>query len=119
MPLRFGSARGGPAAGRAPPAVGGSDRRNRATTTNARAGSTWVGLVQGWSVIGRAGSDIASVEIEPAGVPPILATTENGWFAGWWPANVPAGKLGAPAPEPDVVVRGYDVGGTLLAEIRP
>ena len=38
--------------------------------------------VQGWSVIGRAGPGIRSVEIEPAGVPPILATLENGWFAG-------------------------------------
>ena len=75
--------------------------------------------VQGWSVIGRAGPGIASVEIEPVGVPPILATLENGWFAGWWPSNVPPDGLGDPGPQPDVVVRGYDAAGTLLAEVRP
>ena len=75
--------------------------------------------VQGWSVIGRAGQAIASVEIEPAGVPPILATLENGWFAGWWPSNVPPGQFGDPGPPPDVVVRGYDAAGALLDEVRP
>ena len=75
--------------------------------------------VQGWSVIGRAGRGIASVEIEPAGAPAILATLENGWFAGWWPANLPPDRLGDPALAPDVVVRGYDMAGTLLAEVRP
>ena len=75
--------------------------------------------VQGWSVIGRAGPGIASVEIEPAGAPAVLATLENGWFAGWWPANVPPDRLGDPALAPDVVVRGYDAAGTLLAEVRP
>ena len=75
--------------------------------------------VQGWSVIGRAGPDIASVEVEPVGVPAILATLENGWFAGWWPANVPPDRLGDPALAPDVVVRGYDRAGTLLSEVRP
>jgi hypothetical protein len=75
--------------------------------------------VQGWSVIGRAGPGIASVEIEPVGVPAILATLENGWFAGWWPANVPPDRLGNPDLAPDVVVRGYDAAGTLLDEVRP
>jgi hypothetical protein len=75
--------------------------------------------VQGWSVIGRAGADIASVVVEPAGVPPILATMENGWFAGWWPANLPPDRQGDPALAPAVVVRGYDAAGTLLAEVRP
>ena len=73
----------------------------------------------GWSVIGRAGADIASVEIEPAGAPAILATLENGWFAGWWPANVPLDRLGDPALAPDVVIRGYHTAGALLAEVRP
>ena len=75
--------------------------------------------VQGWSVIGRAGSGIASVEIEPAGAPAVLATLENGWFAGWWPAIVPPDRLGDPALAPAVIVRGYDAAGTLLAEVRP
>ena len=75
--------------------------------------------VQGWLVIGRAGPGIASVEIEPFGVPAVLATLENGWFAGWWPANVPQDRLGDPALAPDVVVRGYDTAGALLTEIRP
>ena len=94
---------------------------NATELTDAQVGSVGGGSlkVQGWSVIGRAGPAITSVEIEPAGVPPILATTEDGWFAGWWPANVPQGRLGAPPPEPDIVVRGYDGAGTLLAEVRP
>ena len=75
--------------------------------------------VQGWSVTGRSGPGIASVEIEPAGVPPILATLENGWFAGWWPSNVPPGQFGDRGPPPDVVVRGYDAAGALLDEVRP
>jgi hypothetical protein len=88
---------------------------------NAQVGSVGGGSlkVQGWSVIGRAGPDIASVEVEPVGVPPILATLENGWFAGWWPANVPPDRRGDPAFAPDVVVRGYDAAGALLTEIRP
>jgi hypothetical protein len=75
--------------------------------------------VQGWSVIGRAGPGITSVEIEPVGVPPILATLENGWFAGWWPSNVPPGVDGNPDLGVAVVVRGYDAAGTLLDEVRP
>ena len=75
--------------------------------------------VQGFSVMGRAGPGIASVEIEPVGAPAVLATLENGWFAGWWPANVPPDRLADPALAPDVVVRGYDTAGTLLAEVRP
>ena len=74
--------------------------------------------VQGWSVIGRAGPAVASVVIEPAGVPPILATTENGWFAGWWPTNLPPNRVGAPGQRPDVVVRGYDAAGAQLDEVR-
>jgi len=89
--------------------------------TDAQVGSIGGGslTVQGWSAIGRAGPGIASVEIEPAGAPAVLATLENGWFAGWWPANVPPDRLGDPALAPDVVVRGYDAAGTLLAEVRP
>lgn len=75
--------------------------------------------VQGWSVIGRAGPEVASVIIEPDGVPPIVATVENGFFAGWWPANVPLDQLGNQALAPNVVVRGYDAAGTLLDEVQP
>jgi hypothetical protein len=75
--------------------------------------------VEGWSVIGRAGPGIASVEIEPAGVPPILATLENGWYAGWWPANKPPGLDRNPDQGVDVVVRGYDAAGALLDDVRP
>jgi hypothetical protein len=74
--------------------------------------------VQGWSVIGRAVPGIASVEIEPVGVPAILATLENGWFAVWWPANVPPDRLGDPDLAPVVVVRGYDAAGALLDEVQ-
>ena len=74
--------------------------------------------VEGWSVMGRAGPQIASVVVEPAGVPQILATLENGWFAAWWPAVID-NERGAPQPEPAVVVRGYDAAGTLLDEVRP
>lgn len=74
---------------------------------------------QGWSVTGRAGPGIASVEIEPAGVPPILATLENGWYAGWWPANKPPDLDRNPDHGVDVVVRGYDAAGALLDEVRP
>jgi len=73
---------------------------------------------EGWSVMGRAGQQVAAVVIEPAGVPPILATLENGWFAGWWPATI-NDQLAAPPPQPDVVVRGYDAAGMLLDEVRP
>lgn len=75
--------------------------------------------VQGYSVVGRAGGAISSVVIEPHGVPPILATLENGWFAGWWPALMPPDQLGNPERAPDVVVRAYDEAGALLAEVRP
>ena len=75
--------------------------------------------VQGWSVIGRAGPEVASVIIEPDGVPPIIATLENGFFAGWWPANLPLDQLGNPALAPNVIVRGYDAAGTLLDEVQP
>jgi hypothetical protein len=89
--------------------------------TDAQVGSVGGGslTVQGWSAIGRAGPAIASVEIEPAGAQAVLATLENGWFAGWWPANVPPDRLGDPALAPDVVIRGYDAAGALLAEVRP
>ena len=30
--------------------------------------------------------------------PAVLATLENGWFAGWWPANVPPNGLGGAGP---------------------
>ena len=75
--------------------------------------------VQGFSVVGRAGDAIASVVIEPAGVPPILATLENGWFAGWWPAVVPPNQIGDPALAQKAVVRAYDAAGALLDEASP
>lgn len=76
--------------------------------------------VQGYSVVGRAGNDIASVVIEPDGVPPILATLESGFFAGWWPSNVPPNELGRNMPPAQkAVVRAYDAVGTLLDEVQP
>jgi hypothetical protein len=75
--------------------------------------------VVGYSVVGRAGDDIASVVIEPDGVPPISATLENGWFAGWWPANVPPNQLGNLPPAQKAVVRAYDAAGTLVDEVQP
>ena len=75
--------------------------------------------VQGFSVVGRAGDAIASVVIEPEGVPAILATLENGWFAGWWPAVVPPNQVGDPARAHKAVVRGYDAAGALLDETSP
>jgi len=91
------------------------------TLAEAQVGSVGGGglTVQGWSVVGRAGPEIASVVIEPAGAQPILATLENGWFAGWWPSNVPPGVDRNPDLGVDVVVRGYDAAGTLLDEVRP
>jgi hypothetical protein len=75
--------------------------------------------VQGFSVVGRAGDAIAAVVIEPEGVPPILATLENGWFAGWWPAIVPPNQVADPALAQEVVVRAYDPAGALLDETSP
>jgi hypothetical protein len=74
--------------------------------------------VQGFSVVGRAGGQIAAVVIEPAGIPPILATLQNGWFAGWWPTIVPPNQFVDPALAPDVVVRGYDAAGVLVDEVQ-
>ena len=97
------------------PAIG------HAELADAQVGSVGGGelRVQGFSVIGRAGGQIASVVIEPDGVPPILATLENGWFAGWWPAVVPQNQLGNPDRTATVVIRGYDAAGALLDEIQP
>jgi hypothetical protein len=75
--------------------------------------------VQGWSVVGRAGQEVTSVVIEPEAVPQVLATIENGWFAGWWPAAFPPAQLGDLAPQPRVVVRGYNAAGALLDEAEP
>ena len=50
MPLRFGSARGGPAADRAGPAVCCRDRMNNATPRIAMAASRSAGIVQRFSV---------------------------------------------------------------------
>jgi hypothetical protein len=74
--------------------------------------------VQGFSVVGRAGGQIAAVVIEPAGIPPILATLENGWFAGWWPTIMPPNQQGNPDLAPNVLVRGYDAAGALLDEVQ-
>jgi hypothetical protein len=92
-----------------------------AELADARYGSIGGGdlKVQGYSVVGRAGADIAAVTIEPEGVPPILATLENGWFAGWWPSIVPPNELGNLPPAQEAVVRAYDAARTLLDEVRP
>ena len=47
----------------------------------------------------------------------LKVTTENGWFAAWWPAPmqvVPPGGL--PADAPIVTVRGYDASGMQVIE---
>ena len=75
--------------------------------------------VQGWSVYGRVGAAIASVVVETAGQPLILASLENGWFAVWWPAEIPDGRLGGPREQPRFVARGYDAAGSLVADTGP
>ncbi len=72
--------------------------------------------VEGWSILGRAGAGIASVVVEPIGQPPVTASLENGWFGAWWPAAAGVGQGGADPPP--VVVRGLDLLGTELAEVR-
>ena len=77
--------------------------------------------VTGWLVRGRAGPGIASVVVQAANGPPVLATLTQGWFSAWWPR-----QAGEPAPngpgrqvQPQLVVRGYDVAGTQVAEATP
>ena len=76
--------------------------------------------VEGHSIIGRAGPGVAVVRVEVPGVPVMTATLQNGWFAAWWPAEIADGQFGEPRPpEPDVIVRAYDLLGNLLAEAQP
>lgn len=76
--------------------------------------------VQGYSVQGQAGSGVAVVRVEVPGVPVMTATLQNGWFAAWWPFEIPDRQFGDPRPpEPVVIVRAYDLLGNLLSEARP
>ena len=75
--------------------------------------------VQGWSVIGRAGSDIASVEIAPVGGPRFLLRSRTAGSPGGGPQTCRRPTLEIQTTAPDVVVRGYDAAGTMLAEVRP
>jgi len=42
--------------------------------------------VTGWSVTGRVGEGVASVEVVTERYPRITASVESGWFSAWWPA---------------------------------
>ena len=76
--------------------------------------------VEGHSIIGRAGPGVAVVRVEVPGVPVMTATLQNGWFAAWWPFEIPDRQFGDPRPpEPVVIVRAYDLLGNLLSEARP
>ena len=83
--------------------------------------------VSGWSIYGTAGDEIATVVVEPAGHEPVQATLMNGWFSAWWPVHPGErdpldggrGLLPAPAPNPKVVVRGYDASGGLRDVLQP
>lgn len=81
--------------------------------------------VAGWSAYGPVGGGIATVTVEVAGLPRIVATVMNGQFAAWWPSPGalnrpnPPGLQAArqlPAP-PRLVVRGYDETGTLVNQV--
>jgi hypothetical protein len=74
--------------------------------------------VQGWSVQGRVGPGIRFVTVQAAGAPIMLATVENGWFAAWWPANLPPEPREAPGQLPHFLVRGYDAGQVERAEYQ-
>ena len=52
-------------------------------------------------------------------ISPLVKALENGWYAGWWPANKPPGLDRNPDQGVDAVVRGYDAAGALLDEVRP
>ncbi len=74
------------------------------------------------NVFGRAGAGIATVEVEPASGPSLIATLRNGWFAAWWPIalgnEAPDGAFRHRLPRElfDFVVRGYDGANQLVAE---
>jgi hypothetical protein len=75
--------------------------------------------VRGWSVYGRVGAAIASVVVETAGQPLILASIASGWFAAWWPDDIPEEGLGDLPEQPRFIARGYDAAGSLVAETGP
>jgi hypothetical protein len=58
-------------------------------------------------VIGRAGGEIAKVEIVPPGQRIRASLTSTGWFIAWWPGDTTNAKL---------MINGYDVFGTLVAQ---
>jgi hypothetical protein len=74
--------------------------------------------VQGWSVHGQAGAGIRLVIVHPAQGPALVATLENGWFAAWWPTQLPGQADGPRLPLPHFVVEGYDAAQDLRATIR-
>ena len=41
-------------------------------------------------LVGRAGADVARVEIQSPGQPSIVASTANGWWAAWRPGPMPS-----------------------------
>jgi hypothetical protein len=71
--------------------------------------------VQGWSVQGSAGPQIAAVVVVPQDGVAVTATFVGGWFAAWWPRRIGDPPLDGMA-HPPVVVRGYDAFGALLVE---
>jgi hypothetical protein len=73
--------------------------------------------VQGWSVHGRVGNGIASVTVEPAGHPVVVATVQNGWFAAWWPARPDEiDDFERATQHPAVRIRGFGALGEPVAE---
>jgi cell division septation protein DedD len=64
--------------------------------------------VEGRSVLGRAGAGIVAVTVETAGLPVIVATVQNGWFAAWWPARL--------QEDPAIRIRGFGALGQQVAE---
>ena len=68
--------------------------------------------VEGWSVQGEAGEGILLVIVRPANGRPFVATVDNGWFAGWWPAQLPDDD---PPPIVHFIVEGYDAQRVLRA----
>lgn len=60
---------------------------------------------------GRAGSEIARVELPRPGEPTIVAALANGWFAMWSPWS--------PGDAPFVTIRGLDASGAIVVEGDP
>jgi hypothetical protein len=71
--------------------------------------------VTGWSVVGEAGAGIASVTVEPAGGPVVVATVQNGWFAAWWPMR-PGESVDDQRDAPALRIRGFGPLGDPVAE---